>query len=406
MQRTQGHARVAGHVKRRHGPATLARKAAQFRHRLAIKDLRESASLAEKKSRGGTASAIGNRLQKKQSHGSKHRKQSARRAKKRSIMATARARVAAREFGRTTRKDRGEIAEKAKKKSRMATATERIAARGLGHTTKDRSEPVRKSKRSAVSNARAPGHSSENVQGHVNDREDVDASQDEVDDGGKSDHDEEADPSSTEDVSPHTHAAEVGGKHVEKFHESLVSLVQEVSNKIDGALKRSADKALQESKKYEEDVVELRKGLQGFKSNTDKLKDDLSSEHSTRVKAIDQAIRQNLASAVDASDADDDSSSSSSSSSDAGTSRDEATSYDSGASDEAALVDLGPPGGRVGLPYTMAALPGASGMQLSRPPFALPEEMASQAATAGWGGSANMDIEEDDGPLLGSEHGI
>lgn len=87
---------------------------------------------------------------------------------------------------------------------------------------------------------------------------------------------------------------ELGGTHVEKLGGDITHLVQEVGDKIDDALKASAKTALEESTKYEADVLELHKNLEGFGINADKLQDDLSSEHSKKVELLDKAIQENM----------------------------------------------------------------------------------------------------------------
>jgi len=90
-------------------------------------------------------------------------------------------------------------------------------------------------------------------------------------------------------------AVELGGENVEKFGNGIAGLVKEVGEKIDGALKQSAATALQESKKYEADVLELHEDLEGFGKNAIQLQGDLQDEHKKKVDDIDEVIMKNMA---------------------------------------------------------------------------------------------------------------
>jgi hypothetical protein len=86
----------------------------------------------------------------------------------------------------------------------------------------------------------------------------------------------------------------LGGNHVGDYGESISDMVQKVGKKIGGSLGESAAKAMEESKKYQDYVMELHQDLEGFGKQSEELQGDLRSEHEKKVNAIDDVIKTNM----------------------------------------------------------------------------------------------------------------
>lgn len=99
---------------------------------------------------------------------------------------------------------------------------------------------------------------------------------------------------SVEDALDDNHLVGAGGAHVQEFSANIKQMVKEMGEKIDTALAGSANKAIQESKKYKATVEDLMQNLNGFSAGTQALKDAISDKHGSNVQKMQESIEKSV----------------------------------------------------------------------------------------------------------------